>query len=60
MVRWKLWMGVVRPNLLRFATETDPKQVTPESSLVHAHRLVMSFPQARACSYEYSHIWYVF
>ena len=27
VVRWKLWMGVVRPNLLRFATETDPKQV---------------------------------
>eukprot|EP00904_Undaria_pinnatifida_P002693 jgi/Undpi1/12424/HiC_scaffold_5.g02096.m1 len=31
VVRWKLWMGVVRPNLLRFATETDPKQVKAKS-----------------------------
>lgn len=27
VVQWKLWMGVVRPNLLRFANESDPGKV---------------------------------
>lgn len=35
VVKWKLRVGAFRPSLERFASETDPAQVTKNVEMIH-------------------------
>lgn len=37
VVQWKLWVGAVRPNLLRFAKETNASQVSCCAHVIHIY-----------------------